>query len=295
MINIATVNTNRYNKMGSSCSCDDCDQLSCHSVMKMGGMLIHFMHILISLVIVCCSPGNTFVIFKTEANENIEYYDCILEDDVPYCRRPGSPIRIQSNSDANFCHNNGQLWSFERLRDTDGSISRTLTSSRVSLEKAEEYNRYLNGYLNNGSLCVCREQTFGNNCQYRLINDGKYSEFRTTREWQNLQKESNRLKMQIYYRPLCYLTVQCNYGLLCLDWRDICDGRQQCMHGTDEEACDLLEFNECEDNEYRCPNGMCIPEIYFLDGGMVLDIRLKLNHRLFVIMFRRVRLYGSFG
>jgi hypothetical protein len=38
------------------------------------------------------------------------------------------------------------------------------------------------------------------------------------------------------------------------------------MDGTDEENCDLLEFNECEDNEYRCINGMCIDEEYWLDG-----------------------------
>ncbi|CAF1551514.1 unnamed protein product [Adineta ricciae] len=33
--------------------------------------------------------------------------------------------------------------------------------------------------------------------------------------------------------------------------------------------CDLLEFNECEEDEYRCDNGMCIPEDFWLDG--VLD------------------------
>jgi hypothetical protein len=38
------------------------------------------------------------------------------------------------------------------------------------------------------------------------------------------------------------------------------------MYGYDEENCDLIEFNECEDDEYRCVNGMCIPDQYFLDG-----------------------------
>jgi len=62
------------------------------------------------------------------------------------------------------------------------------------------------------------------------------------------------------------MTLKCNWGLLCLDWRDICDGVQQCMSGLDEENCDKLEFNECENDEYRCMNGMCIPDQYFLDG-----------------------------
>ena len=43
-------------------------------------------------------------------------------------------------------------------------------------------------------------------------------------------------------------------------------GKQQCMDGVDEDFCELLELNECEEDEYRCLNGMCIPEEYWLDG-----------------------------
>ncbi len=43
-------------------------------------------------------------------------------------------------------------------------------------------------------------------------------------------------------------------------------GKQQCIDGLDEESCEKLEFNECEDDEYRCANGMCIPDDYWLDG-----------------------------
>ena len=43
-------------------------------------------------------------------------------------------------------------------------------------------------------------------------------------------------------------------------------GKQQCVQGLDEDYCEMLEFNECEDDEYRCSNGMCIPEEYWLDG-----------------------------
>jgi hypothetical protein len=34
----------------------------------------------------------------------------------------------------------------------------------------------------------------------------------------------------------------------------------------DEENWDKLEFNECEDDEFRCTNGMCISEEFWLDG-----------------------------
>jgi hypothetical protein len=40
------------------------------------------------------------------------------------------------------------------------------------------------------------------------------------------------------------------------------------MNGLDEENCDLLEFNECENDEYRCVDGMCIAEEYWLDGEL---------------------------
>jgi hypothetical protein len=38
------------------------------------------------------------------------------------------------------------------------------------------------------------------------------------------------------------------------------------MYGIDEDRCDELEYNECEENEYRCEDGSCIPEEYWLDG-----------------------------
>ena len=44
---------------------------------------------------------------------------------------------------------------------------------------------------------------------------------------------------------------------------------KNCLSGRDEENCDLLEMNQCDpDEEYRCENGMCIPQEFFLDGEM---------------------------
>lgn len=45
-------------------------------------------------------------------------------------------------------------------------------------------------------------------------------------------------------------------------------GKQQCTDGLDEDYCETLEFNECENDEFRCANGMCIPEEYWLDSDM---------------------------
>lgn len=44
-------------------------------------------------------------------------------------------------------------------------------------------------------------------------------------------------------------------------------GLQQCADGTDEDDCQHLLLNECDpEYEYRCKNGMCIDQEYFLDG-----------------------------
>ena len=77
---------------------------------------------------------------------------------------------------------------------------------------------------------------------------------------------SNSWKVQDHGDVVCYERVGCDPGALCLDWREICDGVQQCMSGVDEENCDLLEMNRCEQDEYQCMNGMCIPDQFFLDG-----------------------------
>jgi hypothetical protein len=49
-------------------------------------------------------------------------------------------------------------------------------------------------------------------------------------------------------------------------------GAQNCMDGLDEENCDEIEMNECANNEFRCRNGLCIPEEYWLDGKLQILI-----------------------
>ena len=56
-------------------------------------------------------------------------------------------------------------------------------------------------------------------------------------------RNKNRWKIQLYVDIICHETLQCDSGVLCLDWREVCDGIQQCMSGEDEENCDLLEMN----------------------------------------------------
>ena len=80
-------------------------------------------------------------------------------------------------------------------------------------------------------------------------------------------RRKNPNEVEEYGDVVCYERVGCDSGVLCLDWREICNGIQQCMSEVDEENCDLLEMNRCDpDEEYRCMNGMCIPQQFLLDG-----------------------------
>ena len=72
---------------------------------------------------------------------------------------------------------------------------------------------------------------------------------------------------RIYGDIVCYETLTCDSGLLCLDWQEICHEIQQCFESRDEENCELLEMNGYGlEDEFRCTSGMCIPDQFFLDG-----------------------------
>ncbi|CAF3557059.1 unnamed protein product [Rotaria sp. Silwood1] len=101
----------------------------------------------------------------------------------------------------------------------------------------------------------CTLPRFGSMCQYEMTYYHKYE-----------------------YNPTnftCYTHLQCNRGSfpICLDWSEICDGQVDCLDDKfDEEYCWQLEINECNDNEYRCTNGQCIPQSFFRDDSNILVI-----------------------
>lgn len=229
------------------------------------------MLILLIVFIIRFGAGLDYVfLHETQDNDFSENFDCIYHvtpvETIPYCQRPD----LKTSRPASvhyFCENYGMTWYYADLIEQDIKPSQVLRWSS-SVEAADDYSQI---YYNRSQRCddcfVCQcTQTgsFGRFCQYRLTHDVKSFEQALNAQFD--QKRMNLWGVEDYGSIICYTTLECNYGLLCLDWRDICDGRQQCMHGLDEENCDLLEFNECEEDEYRCENGMCIAEEYWLDG-----------------------------
>ncbi|CAF1470016.1 unnamed protein product [Adineta ricciae] len=201
-------------------------------------------------------------IYHTEDGSIVEFYDCIPHEDLLYCRRPSEPIVLQRDNNTQYCYNDGKIHPATSLLDNS----------------------------NNNYICECTNlQSFGRHCEY-LLPMG--TTFEATLRWELEARRKNENDMQIYGDILCYKTLTCDSGLLCLDWRDICDGVQQCMFGYDEENCDKLEFNECENDEYRCMNGMCIPDEYFLDGDYdCMDMTDEIGYNSgFDCAFQKVRM-----
>ena len=212
------------------------------------------------------STKTSIYLFNTQDGSNIEHYDCFYIDSSPYCRRPRNPINL-IRTNQHFCNemNNGKIHRFSDLRSKNVSISTVLHQWESSLEQVEAFGRYLRDRNeSDGDLCQCqREYGFGKFCEYQLPIKGTLEDILN---WQVMMRNVDQWEIQRLGHITCYDGISCNSGVLCLDWREICDGTQNCMFGLDEENCDILEMNICDDDEYRCANGMCIPQQYFLDG-----------------------------
>ena len=204
-------------------------------------------------------------VYNSGDSPSVEDYDCVYHQSTLYCVRPTQAFAQEREGRADRCYANGKSHSLRSLRLSNTSAHTVLHHWRSTLDQVEEYAHYLRQPIHSvdgdKQLCQCTDpQSFGRNCEY-LLPVGK-----SLTDTANAKFAMNSGKLMYEGDIVCYTTVQCDFGLLCLDWRDICDGVQQCMSGVDEENCDKLEFNECEEDEYRCMNGMCIPDEYFLDG-----------------------------
>ncbi|CAF3367407.1 unnamed protein product [Rotaria sp. Silwood2] len=143
-----------------------------------------------------------------------------------------------------------------------------------SMEMIDKYVAYLtleHKQLSTEKICNCSSRTFGKFCKYQFM---IMNTFEDTIDYQFHLKRKYRNGSQLCGNITCYTTLNdCYYSLRCLAWQNICDGKQQCMDGIDEDHCEELEYNECQENEYRCDDDSCIAEQYWLDGEFdCLDI-----------------------
>ena len=181
---------------------------------------------------------------------------------MDFCLRPTDDFRddplIDSIPNVNY-----KKFTFEDLSRSNISSAELLSWS-IPIELVEDYQLYLQRQtLSSSSKEVfrCVQPWFGSRCQYSFYGKPTVTFFETV---SLVVKEKLRKKSLIppgHSTCYLYLTCKCNGIPYCLHWNEICDGRIHCTDGEeDERFCSALELNECNENEYRCHNGLCIPK-----------------------------------
>ena len=208
--------------------------------------------VIFNLLVIIGQCQNSVFVYNTENTRRTEEIECIyyrFHSTIKYCIRLNTAVSIKRN--LTVCLH-GTKWSFAELLEKQISPWEILSWSS-SVEKVDDYARlfynHSKTFEKESFLCNCTQGYFGKYCEYQLLFD--VSSFSNALRTQ-FRLHTNRLENQKWAKILCYETLlQCDYGMLCLDWRNICDGQQNCNNGIDEENCDLLEFNECQHDEYR--------------------------------------------
>ncbi|UJR17035.1 hypothetical protein I4U23_003933 [Adineta vaga] len=182
------------------------------------------------------------------------------------------------SSNFNLTENNFESkFNFSQLAEQHVTIEQLYHWS-ASIDLIENYQIYLDQLLSSDEISVslatevfynCTLPYFGWRCQYALINyTANYS---SLNEFVYDYYQNNR------YEPTeltCYLHLNCKRGPLpaCLDWTEICDGIVHCLNdGLDEKFCWQLEIHQCNENEFQCGYGQCIPKSFTRDPSSAPD------------------------
>ena len=190
---------------------------------------------------------------------NYYLYNPMTPEVVEYCFHPNEYTHIEIVDGLNTYN---KIYTFHELRNMNVTAYEILLWS-ASMDLAEQYQYYIdqqnNAFESNETFFNCTSPWFGSRCQYtfrfnEIISLSNRTEEPITTEW-------NDMSILTATSLTCYILLECNRGgaFICLDWREVCDGRVDCLNdGADEAQCFDLEINECKKNEYRCDNGLCV-------------------------------------
>ena len=192
-------------------------------------------------------------IIKQKYAEKISYSQRNFDEIISLCLTESlSKWNIQPNP---F----DQKLTFDDLRK-ENITSEQLYTWSASIDLIEQYEEYLMSNqlllsMSNHVFYNCTSPRFGELCQYEFIYLSSPNS--TLNE---IIFEFYELKFEITSLT-CYEHLKCDRGSksLCLDWTEICDGIADCIGNyIDEDFCWKIQINECEADEYRCPDGQCI-------------------------------------
>jgi hypothetical protein len=194
----------------------------------------------------------------------------------PYCIRPDDDDLTKKRL-INESQILGKRYTFFQLRQLNVT-SENLYKWSAPIDLIERYQLYMiDSSFQNEIYYNCSSRFwFGSFCQYTMNSLDSFTKIIQERfeSRTSLTASFDNADILTMTNGTCYVHFKCNRGPLsmCLDWREICNRKCDCLNNCiDEENCFQLEMNECEDDQYRCNNGMCISQEFFRDDNEVID------------------------
>ncbi len=234
-------------------------------------------YLLTIIVILSFCTFGTFVMYHTNRKAS-SGYDCLyysvsmgesntwVQQLMPYCLQP-------TILETNLSFSDHSYFTFAQLKKS-GVTSGMLLDWLAPIDVAEDYEIYLHDVNESNSSSSyryfnCSIYQTGQQCEYSFIFEYRYDFSSMVMNIFDIKKQELRLTSTV---P-CYIHLSCLRGPepLCLDWREICDGKKDCLNGEDEADCWQLETSSCAKNEYQCHNGHCIPDQFRLDEAYSPD------------------------
>ncbi len=200
-------------------------------------LALHFL-----LLLLTSSSSTPFtLLYNTEDSTSTQYYDCVYYTNqnnsiqgVKYCIQMNISAKIQRafTQNQNFS-NRGELLSFSELKKMNMSPN-TVMEWSTSVEQADKYAKYIVQNIsvesNDYYVCNCtRAGVFGKFCEYEYYLDRLTFDQAITQQFEPIY--SDLTGSQYHNNRPCYSThFECDFGLMCLDWRNICDGKEMTVN-----------------------------------------------------------------
>lgn len=249
-------------------------------------VIISWLFLLTNLVYL--SHMHSFILYHTEHETNSFRHDClyyyvqesrvesaiskgVVHEIIEYCLRPLiDPVHKTS------IHNYEESGTAFNTLCTQNITSRQLLAWSAPIDLVESYQAYLEGAPLPSSLFYnCSSPYFGHDCRYSFFFNDLYSSFSDVVKITFMAKRKFGGSLNTITNLTCYMHLECHHTIArCIDWREICDGKVDCLNGGQDEAdCFILEMNECiNDTEFRCRNGAhCIPLEFLGDDEIIPD------------------------